>query len=155
MQCICLHSFPLLPLTLLNVVHLVLWLFLLALLVHRPCCLHTLPTQAIAASIELHNYPVLCRYSHHCYHFCYYYNVLAHSMPLLLISVPQEDFGMGAFAGALAAASTTPLDVIKTRMMCAAAQRPTMASAARDILAAHGPKGFLTGARSEHIEVLV
>jgi hypothetical protein len=57
----------------------------------------------------------------------------------------QEDFGMGAFAGALAAASTTPLDVIKTRMMCAAAQRPTMASAARDILAAHGPKGFLTG----------
>uniref|UniRef100_A0A383WHK5 Uncharacterized protein n=1 Tax=Tetradesmus obliquus TaxID=3088 RepID=A0A383WHK5_TETOB len=58
---------------------------------------------------------------------------------------PQEDFGMGAFAGALAAASTTPLDVIKTRMMCAAAQRPTMASAARDILAVHGPKGFLTG----------
>jgi hypothetical protein len=30
-------------------------------------------------------------------------------------------------------------------MMCAAAQRPTMASAARDILAVHGPKGFLTG----------
>jgi solute carrier family 25 S-adenosylmethionine transporter 26 len=58
----------------------------------------------------------------------------------------QEDFGMGAFAGALAAASTTPLDVIKTRMMCAAAQRPTMASSARDIMAVHGPKGFLTGA---------
>lgn len=52
---------------------------------------------------------------------------------------------MGAFSGALAAASTTPLDVIKTRMMCAAASRPTMLSAAREVLATSGPKGFLTG----------
>eukprot|EP00879_Flechtneria_rotunda_P001067 GHRR01001206.1.p1 GENE.GHRR01001206.1~~GHRR01001206.1.p1 ORF type:complete len:585 (+),score=212.30 GHRR01001206.1:753-2507(+) len=60
-------------------------------------------------------------------------------------ATPQEDFVMGAFAGALAAASTTPLDVIKTRMMCAAASRPSMMSAARDVLATAGPKGFLTG----------
>lgn len=52
---------------------------------------------------------------------------------------------MGALAGALAAGATTPLDVIKTRMMCAAASRPTMVSAARDIMAASGPKGFLAG----------
>jgi hypothetical protein len=52
---------------------------------------------------------------------------------------------MGALAGALAAGATTPLDVIKTRMMCAAASRPTMMGAARDILAASGPKGFLAG----------
>eukprot|EP00878_Enallax_costatus_P001338 GHUV01001485.1.p1 GENE.GHUV01001485.1~~GHUV01001485.1.p1 ORF type:complete len:546 (+),score=246.18 GHUV01001485.1:757-2394(+) len=61
------------------------------------------------------------------------------------VASPQEDFAMGAFAGALAAASTTPLDVIKTRMMCAAASSPTMSSAAREVLAASGPKGFLTG----------
>jgi solute carrier family 25 S-adenosylmethionine transporter 26 len=52
--------------------------------------------------------------------------------------VAQEDFAMGAFAGALAAAATTPLDVIKTRMMCAAASKPTMVSAAREILATSG-----------------
>ncbi|KAF8067158.1 SAMC1 [Scenedesmus sp. PABB004] len=58
---------------------------------------------------------------------------------------PQEDFAMGATAGALAAGCTTPLDVIKTRMMCAAASRPTMAGAAAEILAASGPRGFLAG----------
>lgn len=52
---------------------------------------------------------------------------------------------MGALAGALAAGATTPLDVIKTRMMCAAASRPTMMGAAREVLAASGPKGFLAG----------
>jgi solute carrier family 25 S-adenosylmethionine transporter 26 len=61
------------------------------------------------------------------------------------VASPQDDFIMGAFAGAVAAASTTPLDVIKTRMMCAAASRPTMMSAAKEVLAASGPKGFLTG----------
>lgn len=59
--------------------------------------------------------------------------------------IAQEDFAMGALAGALAAGATTPLDVIKTRMMCAAASRPTMMGAAREILAASGPKGFLAG----------
>eukprot|EP00775_Hariotina_reticulata_P006355 gene6355-6588_t len=58
---------------------------------------------------------------------------------------PQEDFVMGAFAGAVAAAATTPLDVIKTRMMCAAASKPTMMSAAREILATSGPAGFASG----------
>ncbi len=58
---------------------------------------------------------------------------------------PQEDFAMGAVAGALAAAATTPLDVIKTRMMCTAASRPTMAVAARAVYAQGGMPAFLTG----------
>lgn len=62
-------------------------------------------------------------------HFC---NVQMLSR-LLLIDVRfrdlQEDFCMGAVAGAFAAAATTPLDVIKTSMMCTAASRPTMTSA--------------------------
>lgn len=37
---------------------------------------------------------------------------------------------MGAVSGAFAAAATTPLDVIKTTMMCTAASRPTMTGAA-------------------------
>ena len=49
---------------------------------------------------------------------------------------------MGATAGAFAAAATTPLDVIKTNMMCAAASRPTMASAARAVLRQGGPSHF-------------
>jgi len=47
----------------------------------------------------------------------------------------QEDFAMGAVAGAFAAAATTPLDVIKTNLMCSAASRPTMLGAARSIAA--------------------
>jgi solute carrier family 25 S-adenosylmethionine transporter 26 len=54
----------------------------------------------------------------------------------------QEDFAMGAAAGAFAAAATTPLDVIKTNMMCTAASRPTMASSARSVLAQGGPRYF-------------
>lgn len=49
---------------------------------------------------------------------------------------------MGACAGAFAAAATTPLDVIKTNMMCTAASRPTMMSASRAVLAQGGPKYF-------------
>lgn len=57
----------------------------------------------------------------------------------------QEDFAMGACAGAFAAAATTPLDVIKTNMMCTAASRPTMLSAGRAVLAQGGPKYFFRG----------
>ena len=49
---------------------------------------------------------------------------------------------MGACAGAFAAAATTPLDVIKTNMMCTAASRPTMMSAGRAVLAQGGPRYF-------------
>ena len=49
---------------------------------------------------------------------------------------------MGACAGAFAAAATTPLDVIKTNMMCTAASRPTMMSAGRAVMAQGGPKYF-------------
>jgi hypothetical protein len=57
----------------------------------------------------------------------------------------QEDFAMGAFSGALAAAATTPLDVIKTNMMCTAAVRPSMRGAAAQVLAQGGPKAFFRG----------
>ncbi len=42
---------------------------------------------------------------------------------------------MGAVSGAFAAAATTPLDVIKTRMMCTAATRPSMRGAAGKVWA--------------------
>lgn len=58
---------------------------------------------------------------------------------------PQEDFTMGAIAGAAAAAATTPLDVIKTNMMCTAASRPSMASAARAVMAQGGYNAFFRG----------
>ncbi|KXZ47855.1 hypothetical protein GPECTOR_32g467 [Gonium pectorale] len=57
----------------------------------------------------------------------------------------QEDFAMGALAGALAAAATTPLDVIKTNMMCNAAGRPTMGSAAAIVWKQGGPSAFFRG----------
>ncbi|EFJ44623.1 mitochondrial substrate carrier [Volvox carteri f. nagariensis] len=57
----------------------------------------------------------------------------------------QEDFAMGAVAGALAAAATTPLDVIKTNMMCNAAVRPSMGSAAMGVMRQGGPAAFFRG----------
>ena len=45
-----------------------------------------------------------------------------------------DDLFMGGTAGALAAASTTPLDVLKTRMMCSAASRPTLSGAFKAVL---------------------
>lgn len=60
-------------------------------------------------------------------------------------ATPQEDFAMGAVAGSLAAAATTPLDVIKTNMMCTAASRPSMAGAARMVAAQGGPAAFFRG----------
>lgn len=57
----------------------------------------------------------------------------------------QEDFCMGAVSGAFAAAATTPLDVIKTRMMCSAAARPTMSSSAIAVWTSGGPSAFFRG----------
>lgn len=51
-----------------------------------------------------------------------------------------EDLAMGGFAGAAAAAATTPLDVIKTVMMCTASSRPTFFSAVKSIVSEG--KGF-------------
>ncbi|KAF6261240.1 mitochondrial carrier [Scenedesmus sp. NREL 46B-D3] len=57
-----------------------------------------------------------------------------------------EDLFMGGFAGAAAAAATTPLDVVKTRMMCTASSRPTLLGAARSVLAeGEGLKAFFRG----------
>ncbi|GIL92071.1 hypothetical protein Vretimale_14952 [Volvox reticuliferus] len=57
----------------------------------------------------------------------------------------QEDFAMGAIAGALAAAATTPLDVIKTNMMCNAAIRPSMRSATMSVMKQGGAGAFFRG----------
>merc|ERR1719223_2264651 len=51
----------------------------------------------------------------------------------------------GVYPNPLAAAGTTPFDVVKTRMMCTASQRPTIFSAARDVYKTSGPKGFYLG----------
>lgn len=57
-----------------------------------------------------------------------------------------EDLVMGGAAGAAAAAATTPLDVIKTRMMCTASSRPTLVTAARSVLAeGDGLRAFFRG----------
>lgn len=45
-----------------------------------------------------------------------------------------EDLVMGGVAGAAAAAATTPLDVLKTVMMCSASSRPTIVTAAQGIM---------------------
>ena len=53
---------------------------------------------------------------------------------------------VGGLAGAAAAASTTPLDVIKTRMMVSASCRPSMMSACSEILAEQrGLAPFMSG----------
>jgi hypothetical protein len=49
-----------------------------------------------------------------------------------------EDLLMGGSAGAAAAAATTPLDVVKTRMMCSASSRPTFTGAIKAIMAEGG-----------------
>lgn len=57
-----------------------------------------------------------------------------------------EDLCMGGLAGVMSAAVTTPLDVIKTRMMCSASSRPTVMSAFRDVMNTNeGPKALLRG----------
>ncbi|GAX74200.1 hypothetical protein CEUSTIGMA_g1649.t1 [Chlamydomonas eustigma] len=57
-----------------------------------------------------------------------------------------EDLLMGGSAGAAAAAATTPLDVVKTRMMCSASQRPTITAAVQGVVEEGlGWKGFFRG----------
>jgi solute carrier family 25 S-adenosylmethionine transporter 26 len=57
-----------------------------------------------------------------------------------------EDLIMGGVAGAAAAAATTPLDVVKTVMMCTASSRPTLISAAKSIMQeGKGMKPFFRG----------
>ena len=61
-------------------------------------------------------------------------------------STAQEDLVLGGFSGSVAAAATTPLDVIKTNMMCSAATRPSVAQACRQVWAQGlGPRAFFTG----------
>jgi len=61
-------------------------------------------------------------------------------------STAQEDLVLGGISGSVAAAATTPLDVIKTTMMCSAASRPSVMGACRSVWAKGlGPKAFFTG----------
>lgn len=57
----------------------------------------------------------------------------------------HEDLIIGGVAGALAAGSTTPLDVIKTRMMVCAGSGLNAVTAAKQIFADGGAKGFMLG----------
>jgi len=57
-----------------------------------------------------------------------------------------EDLCMGGAAGAVAAAATTPLDVVKTRMMCSASTCPTLGGAVAGVLAeGRGLRAFFSG----------
>lgn len=51
---------------------------------------------------------------------------------------------MGSLAGAVAAAATTPLDVLKTRMMLEKEKKPTRVLL-KEIVARDGPKAFFAG----------
>uniref|UniRef100_A0A7S3E3X6 Mitochondrial carrier protein n=2 Tax=Eukaryota TaxID=2759 RepID=A0A7S3E3X6_9CHLO len=57
----------------------------------------------------------------------------------------EEDFMIGMFSGAVSAGATTPLDCIKTRMMCSAASSPSLQVACRSIWADGGARAFFTG----------
>lgn len=57
----------------------------------------------------------------------------------------SEDLVMGGASGALAAAATTPFDVVKTRMMCDAANRPGVLSSARLVHQQGGSRAFFRG----------
>ncbi len=67
-----------------------------------------------------------------------------------------EDFVMGAVSGAMAAAATTPIDVIKTNMMCSAASRPSLRAAVRGmagkpmsaVFRGVGPRALSSGVNS-------
>ncbi|EIE26628.1 mitochondrial carrier [Coccomyxa subellipsoidea C-169] len=57
-----------------------------------------------------------------------------------------EDLLIGGAAGAAAAAVTTPLDVVKTVMMCSASSRPTLLSASARVMAeGRGAAPFFRG----------
>eukprot|EP00891_Asterochloris_glomerata_P002457 jgi/Astpho2/2457/Aster-08377 len=70
---------------------------------------------------------------------------MLHRLDRMRLASVGEDLCIGGLAGAAAAAATTPLDVVKTVMMCSASSRPTIISAGRKVFAEGGAKSFLTG----------
>ncbi|CAK7244249.1 MAG: S-adenosylmethionine transporter [Sporothrix thermara] len=56
-----------------------------------------------------------------------------------------ESAAFGSLAGGIAAAATTPLDVLKTRIMLSTAERQPLMPLVRTILAEQGPKAFFAG----------
>ncbi|CAK7216871.1 S-adenosylmethionine transporter [Sporothrix bragantina] len=56
-----------------------------------------------------------------------------------------ESGAFGSLAGGIAAAATTPLDVLKTRIMLSTAERQPVVPLVRTILAEQGPKAFFAG----------
>lgn len=57
----------------------------------------------------------------------------------------HEDLLMGGMAGAFAAAATTPVDVVKTRMMCSASSRPTIGQAVGEMLRERSLRAWFRG----------
>jgi len=55
------------------------------------------------------------------------------------------DLVIGGGAGAIAAAVTTPFDVVKTRMMCAAAETPSIRRSVAQVMQTSGVRGFFSG----------
>ncbi|CAK7198429.1 S-adenosylmethionine transporter [Sporothrix eucalyptigena] len=56
-----------------------------------------------------------------------------------------ESAAFGSLAGGIAAAATTPLDVLKTRIMLSKAERQPLVPLVRSILAEQGPSAFFAG----------
>ena len=55
------------------------------------------------------------------------------------------DLVIGGTSGAVAAAVTTPFDVVKTRMMCTAAESPSLFQSVKMVMKSDGMRGFFAG----------
>lgn len=76
--------------------------------------------------------------------FLYYYKLAQHLLRREL--EPWETIVVGALSGGLAAVTTTPFDVMKTRMMTAQGRSVSMTMVAVSILQHEGPLGLFKGA---------
>ena len=75
---------------------------------------------------------------------CWYVKLVQHLLRREL--EPWETILVGALSGGLAAVTTTPFDVMKTRMMTAQGRNVSMTVVAFSILRHEGPLGLFKGA---------